>query len=415
MKNERQNLEIMEKVIYKSLTIALLFFSLSVSAQNGETITGQVKYHGFSPMPGVTAYLNLQGQAIDSTITNFTGQFTFNNVLPGSYTLTFNKEGATTGVNLTDAFLVMLNILNLYPFNDIQTLAADVNGSGSVTWADYTLILVGYLNQGNPFPVGNWVFEEVPYTSGSRDGVTSKGSSSGDASGTFVPTKSVDASALIPTTEILSADHSSFNMEIASSGHETIGGMQLMLAIPVGLSVIDIQTELQGMLANLDDNRNVLTLTWLDPERGGHELGEHSLVSITVEAQRGSREQTYSLEILPESHFIDLDGNVITHISLLMPEVKTVIATAAPPVIYPNPCREFAQVEFLLANESEVIFTVFDQTGKLVAGTGDCRMNAGPQIIRADVSALAPGMYFYRLVIIENNTVTHTGSLIKSK
>jgi hypothetical protein len=406
----------MEKLRYKSLTLILIILSFSGFSQSGETITGQVKYHGNTPMPGVNAYLNSSGTVIDQTVTNSTGTFTFNNVDPGTYTISFDKQGPPSGVNLTDAFLVMLHIFNLYPFNDIQALAADVNGSGTITWADYNLILFGYLNLGNPFPIGNWVFEEIEYTSGSRDGVSSKGSSSGDASGTFVPTKSVEASHFLPTTEYVYGHSASFLMDVRSSYNTEIGGLQLKFSIPDGLRVTGVQSDLKDLCYHVDEANNSLTITWLDNSRIGYPLNESEpFIRVAAEAGRGTRDQVYAFGIMPESHFIDPGGEIIPYIGLVMPQVKVCAAQAEEVVMYPNPCRERVNLEFFLTTDSPVVCLVYDQCGRLVTTTAHELLQAGPHKIELDLSAVAPGTYIYRFSALKSNSLSYSGTLIKSK
>ena len=155
----------MEKFTLRGLCLGLILLSTTAFSQGGSNFLGRVLYHNNYPMSGVNAYLHQpNGTIIDTAITNNQGYYQFSNLNNGNYTITFSTNQTAGGIELNDAFLVMLKLMNMITFTPIQTLAADVNGSGTITWTDYFIILIGYLTQGNPFPIGPWVFESTPIT-----------------------------------------------------------------------------------------------------------------------------------------------------------------------------------------------------------------------------------------------------------
>jgi len=180
----------MEKALLKTLCLSFLLLSATAFSQEENSFSGMVTYHDSYGMAGVTAHLrDSTGTIIDNVITDNSGNYTFNNVAPGDYTVTFTTDQPAGGVNLIDPFIIQDRISGLITFDNIQELAADVDGNGIVNQDDYNLILIAYMNQENPFPVGPWVFEQrsVTMPEAAREGFTTRGTSSGDSNGSLVP------------------------------------------------------------------------------------------------------------------------------------------------------------------------------------------------------------------------------------
>ena len=64
---------------------------------------------------------------------------------------------------------------------------------------------------------------------------------------------------------------------------------------------------------------------------------------------------------------------------------------------YPNPAQHEATLAFTLDTDAPVTVDVFDALGRHVARPIDREMSAGGHSIKIDVSALASGVYVYRL------------------
>lgn len=77
-------------------------------------------------------------------------------------------------------------------------------------------------------------------------------------------------------------------------------------------------------------------------------------------------------------------------------------------VAYPNPLRDQATVEVSLAEQAVVHAAVYDVTGRQVALLADGLLGAGTHRLPFDASALAAGVYVYR---VETPTGVETGRL----
>jgi len=158
------------KNIKTIFTVLLSFLFISVIAQN--TITRTIKYHDEEglPLAGVHVELyDLNNTLLQSTYTDDNGVYVFNDVENGTYKITHNYDAVYTNVNMGDATLIMLYLNGLYEFTPLEAIAADVDGDGEITWADYDFLMVDYGINGDPFPAGDWAFSEVIVDLGAKD------------------------------------------------------------------------------------------------------------------------------------------------------------------------------------------------------------------------------------------------------
>ncbi|MFO7613456.1 MAG: T9SS type A sorting domain-containing protein [Bacteroidales bacterium] len=409
----------MEKVTFRTICLIFILISFSAYSQTGETINGLLLYHGEYPHAGATANLHdANGNIVDFTTTDGSGNYSFYNVPQGTYTISFEATGPGGEVTLTDAFLVMMHLFNLYPFSPIEHLAADVDGNGTITWNDYTLILVGYINQGNPFPIGDWVFEEIPpFTMGSRSETKVSGSnSSGDVSGTFVPTKTVESVfAHSPANDIMTSPGNVCSVPVSIAHSLQMTGMHLVLQIPEGIMITNIESSLQNL--NYSVRHNELILTWLDQNITGQAVHpDAALFNIEAVLAKGLDENSsYHFKLLPGSHFINTEGKVIHGVHITIPSLKYMTEDRFHLTAYPNPFTTQFSLGFELPSDGQVAIQLFDQCGRMVNQINHSSLSAGTHQLQIDGSTLAPGIYFYHVSVMGDEKYNKKGSIIKSK
>jgi hypothetical protein len=106
-------------------------------------VSGNVQTSKSLNVPGVTLTLS-NSSGSKSAITDANGNYSFTNISLANYTLTPSKlteAKPRNGVSTLDIGLIQAHVLNKKPFQTpYQVIAADVNGSGSITTADIILL-----------------------------------------------------------------------------------------------------------------------------------------------------------------------------------------------------------------------------------------------------------------------------------
>lgn len=82
--------------------------------------------------------------------------------------------------------------------------------------------------------------------------------------------------------------------------------------------------------------------------------------------------------------------------------------------VFPNPVNAKASISFTLVQSSSVYLTILDVKGKIVFRQETVELNAGKQLMVADMSGLPSGMYSYRITVSnETGMFMQTKKLLK--
>ncbi len=154
------------------------------------TLSGHVYYDnaGSSPVPGVKVIIS-STSGLDSATTDNTGLYNFDNVLPGSYTISLSKASGWGSVNSTDALVAAKHFLNQVSLDSLQQKAADVNGNGQVNSTDALMICNRFISKINSFNIPDWIFSGSNQVTISSQNVTAdfKAIAAGDVNSSLVP------------------------------------------------------------------------------------------------------------------------------------------------------------------------------------------------------------------------------------
>jgi len=127
----------------------------------GHTLNGVITYPNSGNTPLNNMSLNLKnnsGSVIATASTDMSGNYSFTEVLDGSYTLEVSTNKPWGGVTATDALLFKKHIANIAPLNGIYLACGDINGNGSLSASDILLIKKRIGSIINSFPLGDWLF-----------------------------------------------------------------------------------------------------------------------------------------------------------------------------------------------------------------------------------------------------------------
>lgn len=392
------------------LLLAVAFFSAQSYAQ--ADINGTVLYHykANKPIPSVNLSLvDASGVVVGTATTLLNGTYSFTNVPFGTYTLLATTNISSGGVTMGDAFLMFLNLCNLYTYTPIQALAADVDGDGTVTWDDYWTVVLGWFIQGYPFPAGPWTFQDVTFAhTGAKTNVpTMGGSSSGDVNGTFVPsTRDVVA---IQATYTEKQAGNDFSVEIYAKDILETSAMGMVIEYPASMVNINNVTSPLGE-TNMAVENGQIRLNWISQSNSSVTLDPNTPV-LVINASTNSTYDGSNIRFVinPESNFSNLKGDQIDtrySLPLITMQGNSLIGN------YPNPFNGSTNIGFTLPADAKVNISLFNQQGQLVKVITNAAMDAGTHNINFDSDGLQAGIYYYTLKTTGKVNLNETKQMI---
>lgn len=395
----------------KTLLSILLAIFIGQIAQAG-TVSGLCLYHGDSTRPINQAIVTLKDESNNlfaSYTTGPDGVYEFLNVPAGTYQIRGTKNSPGVGVTMLDATLVLLNIFGVYPFDEIQTLAADVTGNGTISMADYYLI-TRHVLRNTPFPIGEWVFlnETLTVTNfkDSRPGGLT-GSSSGDVGGVFVPgTRGLEAYPMATNGSIKVSANEPFTASIRTMDAMSLIGTGLIINYPS--QVIDIESvefPMEGFEYEIFDNQ--VRLVWNDPAGNLMNLSEGDNL-VTFHCRTNSNftaGMNINFSLNGNTSLIKSDYTEIRDAKLEAPGIEYTM-----PAIrlsnYPNPFGATTTLSYYLPSAGDVTITLFDYNGRTVREYKEGTLTEGYHTLILEGSGLTPGSYFCKLSLSGNSTQT---------
>ncbi|NVO20053.1 MAG: T9SS type A sorting domain-containing protein [Bacteroidetes bacterium] len=382
------------------------------------TVSGVVLYQGDStrPINSVTVALKgIDNSTIATYLTGPDGVYVFNDVPAGSYTLRGVKTLPGGGVTMLDATLVFLHILGFYPFDAIQSLAADVNGSGTITLTDYSMIMYHVLRH-SPFPVGEWVFLTETFTvtdlkDSHPGGLT--GSSAGDVGGVFVPgTRNLPAYPMTNAGTIKVSSEEPFNVSIKATQPMSISGTGLIINYPSDIVTIQsVEFPMSNFEYVIDGDQ--IRLIWNDPEGSNLNLKPGSeLITIHCTANGNFTEgMKASFTLDGNTSIVSNTYTEITDAGLQAPTIEYTKPSLRLSN-YPNPFGASTTLAYYLPRNGSVTLTLYDQSGQVVREYNQGEQTEGYHSMLVEGSGLTPGSYFCKISL--SGSETQTIRLLKS-
>jgi hypothetical protein len=405
--------------LFTLLVCMSLMFQMSFAQTS---FSGTVLYHDNPSLPVgdvLVSVVDNQGATVSSMTTGPNGIYTFTNIPNGNYVLKCSTSAPIGGVTMSDATQVLMHILlpNWFPFTPLQTLAADVNGSGTITMTDFTMILVNYLTYGQSFPIGNWVFTDQPFSiTGFKDTPPrTGGSSSGDITGVFVPgTRSLAALILDEDASLSVSNESTFEINLTSREDLQLNGAGIVLNYSGELLKVESATcKSDEYYVNITENQ--IKINWIKTD--GSSIGfaaNEPLVTLTCSATKSFAEgMNTHFTLDPTTSLVNKDYEELGSFKLSMPLVERGKATINL-YNYPNPFIGSTVINYGISVEGNVRIDILGQTGQMLKTVDAGYQTAGNHSINFDASDIKPGMYFYKLTVTGNSTFTETKQMIIS-
>jgi len=409
----------MKKIIIT--LVATLIAALSVQTLNAQDVSGQVLYQDDPNRPisnVIVSLKNIDNNSFQTVTTGGNGYYEFFNVPNGNYILTGTTSNPPGGVTVLDAVLVAQYLQGQIAFNDIQLLAADVNGSGNVTWGDHQLIL-NHIRKGTGFPIGPWTFMTETFTiSNFKEGIPHGlgGTCSGDVGGTFVPTVNNTPALPIAQEGLLNvSSEQNFSAEIQIKNDLTIKAAGIIIDYPSELLQIE-SIDFKGSDYDYDIENGQIRIVWCHPNATSinFNTGEAFITihGVTSSAFKNGMAVNFSLN--GNSSLINTSNEEVNNLKFSSPVIKY----GNPSMKlsnYPNPFTTSTKLSIYNASEGNASVELYSASGQLVKNISIGKLNAGYQEVSLEASELTKGYYVCKLrVQTSNGELTQTIRIMKA-
>jgi len=399
--------------------IILLLFGLINSSSAQNQLTGFVNYNDNDtlPIPQVTLGLyDFQEILVVSTMSGSNGQYLFDDIPEGEYVLRSSTLLEPDLVDMKDAYIVLMYLLDWYELDDIQYEAADIDNSGTVTWHDYFYIVINYLLNGEPFPAGVWQFEEVYVDfSSSRaapDTTDQWGITEGDVEGIWEPSGR-DLDLLDYSHYPVQIVSNEFQFDVNTNYNDQIAGFTINLAYPTDqLKITAVSGPDDKLNYIVDEEKGIVKVIWLDENKTGRMNGD-KLITLTAETQSADFKNA-AIELLQESMLIDANGHEIKDIEIQLPMLEKNEDMEISVSTYPNPVVDQLHIDINFGKAESASISIYNTNGKLVTQTEFVSSENSTQIISIDTQEFISGNYFYVVELSGNAKYRTSGQFVKS-
>lgn len=391
-----------------------------VSAQEVSTLYGTVSYHndGIRLLQNVTVKLyDASGVLIATTLTDENGYYEFTELPYGTYTLKAVSSNPAGGVSVESALRIMKHINGQQPLSPMGVLAADVNGDGLVTLSDFVSVLTGYLVHGNPFPVGEWIFEEQTVV---LDGLKSStrekgigGTSTGDCGGAFEPAISNDPIHFFASGEIIQANSGEeFTIAIKAAERFEMAGMHLAINFPSHLlEIIELKAVLDHVDFKIAGNQIILSSADAAAKSNLFIKGDELVIMVVKTTDLFTQNDQIIFTLNESSHFVNENFEKISP-RISLPAIGQKKEKSGLMANFPNPFSLQTKVNYKLTEASSVNISIYGLDGRLITTLLNDYQAEGIYQIEFKRGYLNPGAYILRMQTQGFNPINDTRVMI---
>jgi hypothetical protein len=375
-------------------------------------LTGYVTYKNQynTGLNGVAVTLrNSSGVVIGTAYTgpntsnsNQPGFFTFPGIPNGTYRLTAGFNGTWGGNNATDALIIELYTVNLYPLPGIYWKAGDVTNDMSDNATDALWVKLRTVGMVTSYPAGDWTFTDTTFVLNNTAAVNLQGLCVGDVNGSYIPTGMKESSFLSVTddgtmTVPLNKD---FNYTIRSKNTSDLGAMTLFMGYNKDrFEVEDVATQLEGMKYVISDGQ--IKLAWSNTAPLTVNANDR-ILTLRMKVKEPITTAQQIFDVQPGSEFANAGAVRYDNYELNMSGVVTSGSMMEFSIMnFPNPFRNTTDIVYTLPEQGHVRLVLTDMFGKELQTLVEGVQTAGSYTIKVDPAehSLKPGVYLYKIKV----------------
>ncbi len=377
--------------------------TVTVVVPQGAAVTGSVSYMNLSqdPLSGVKVVLYQNNTAIDSAITDVSGNFAFPFIEAGLYGIRCYSETPWGGVNATDALIILRHYVGMITLTGLLFEVADVNDNAYVNSLDALITIRRFAGYINGFPAGDWAFglPQVLGVGTTPVNLEIPGLCYGDVDRSYEPPYKLAPERLILIKEGMTETEQGETARIPFFICQDLeaSAVSMKLGCPYELQVLDvIMANGEPALFRQDDG--LLSIAWYNTTPLRLRSGD-CLLHLVVRTDRPG--DLPEMEMFNGSEIADAAAVPLESVMLKYPELRSSVNEPGL-VLYPNPAGRSVFLSLSLTEQSGVSLRIFNTTGKCVYERTYGSCDRLTQYLRPDEDLGGPGVYHVRFLVSGN-------------
>ncbi|MFZ4707402.1 MAG: right-handed parallel beta-helix repeat-containing protein [Bacteroidales bacterium] len=397
------------------------YYNGEIIGQSYFTISGNVWYHNYFDTAIDSALVSLYqgGNLIKSDTANLLGQYVFDSIPNGMYSISAATSKPWQGVNGTDALKIQRHFAELeFLSSPVRIKAADVNLNNSVNATDAVQVKRRFASLSNSFARGDWTFADPNgytyfYVNNSNVVQNLYGLCVGDVNGSNIP----EPGAFILPQMVINTEGlmevlpgQEFDLSITVQTNITINALSLVIPYPEDyLEVLDVLMENDYPVWNTSSGE--IRIAWSEMESLILQNGD-ALITLKLRAKDNfTGEKSIRFIATNESELADGHGERINGVELFAPSLSPLKPNGIDNVgeligsckIFPNPANERLTIEFTLKSVAEADISLFDAFGKEVRVYPEISFINGLNTFSFETASLHPGLYNLKLHFVSDH------------
>lgn len=350
---------------------------------------------------------------------NKPGYYAFSGIPDGTYHLTASFNGTWGGNNATDALIIELYTVSLYPLNGLNRNVADVNADFSINATDALWVKLRTVGMVNSYPAGDWKFTDTTFNLSTTATVSLQALCVGDVNGSYIPTGMKEASFLAALEDgIMTVPvNQDFIYPIRSNASSDLGAMTLFLEFnPERYEVEEVTTPMDGLKYMISDGQ--IKLAWSNTTPLDVRDND-PLITLRMKAKQPVTSPALIFDIQPGSEFANANAVRYDNFNLKMSKVVTSgIPTEFSINNFPNPFQNTTDIVYTIPEQGHVRLVMTNLLGVELRTLVDADQAAGSYTVRVNPIDynLIQGIYLYKIKVDGvTTTYTRTNKMIFNK
>lgn len=428
-----------KKVISLMLLLTITFFGgNSIKAQ--DTLVGTMIYanSNATPMSGVLVELkNDQNTVVDYCYTDANGfyiMFIDPNLPAGYYSVVPSCTLPWQPVTMTSVLRIIMHSVFGNVLEGLELKAADVNGDNNIQVNDAVLVIKRIHGIVNNFPAGDWKFdagEPVLLNSSiskEESGDTQTNDMRAKQSGDTDPAieqgdTRKPGTVAVSNNSVKYVDHmQEVLIPVRVTDDVEVGAVSLKLKYPVDqIESIEITNAKANITSSINKENGTILITYSSleeciPDITADDISNEMLVSLlqnktTVQLNKedvffyinvtladkvsANNELAFTADYSGCDASFDLKYKKKQEVVFEIPTIKNINQIAIAEQNFPNPCIEATTVNYILAEEGDVLLRVYNAAGGLVEEIKEEAMQSGRHSITLNTTNYQQGVYYY--------------------